>query len=115
MIILQVEMPAPQPSLYERPPSVSSGEPLRSKVVVTHRSDILLEEQINNVKTCQEQLQRTMMELELSRGGPAAEFLQQEVDDLTSRAEQMLLVLKVNRFEIFLKLNSINHLNSITI
>ena len=39
-------MPA-KSDLFERPSSIRSGPPLEQKVVVHHRSDILLQEQVN--------------------------------------------------------------------
>ena len=39
-------------NFFDRPPSVSSGTPLGKRVVVQHRCDILLEEQVRVHTDC---------------------------------------------------------------
>ena len=40
------KLPGSAPDLFHKPRDISSGVPLRQKVIVTHRSDMLLEEQV---------------------------------------------------------------------
>ncbi|KAK2192286.1 hypothetical protein NP493_35g05029 [Ridgeia piscesae] len=82
-------------NFFDRPPSVSSGTPLGKRVVVQHRCDILLEEQVDKVRDIQDCLQRELVALDLSRTLTEISEHQEKVEELKNQLDEMLLLLKV--------------------
>ncbi|XP_064635806.1 uncharacterized protein LOC135492977 isoform X2 [Lineus longissimus] len=82
-------------SLFEKPRSVHSGKTLRTKVVVQHRSDHMMQEQLNGVKNCQEALTKALHELEICKNEQNREFHVQQVKELKQKLDDLMLVLKI--------------------
>ncbi|ELU17383.1 hypothetical protein CAPTEDRAFT_208975, partial [Capitella teleta] len=78
-----------------RPPSAGSGSNTSRKVVVQHRSDMLLEEQIRNVKNVQESLEQALVEVEAARSQQDVAFHQNTAKELEQRLKGMMLVVKI--------------------
>ncbi|XP_052261939.1 uncharacterized protein LOC127865911 isoform X4 [Dreissena polymorpha] len=85
----------------ERPLTLKSGLGLQSNYSVHHRSDILLEEQIETVKKNQLDLKKALSDLDVARTTEDIERLRNEVQEARDKTEKSMLV-----FQVLTKVNA---------
>ncbi|XP_078691741.1 uncharacterized protein LOC144922054 isoform X1 [Branchiostoma floridae x Branchiostoma belcheri] len=78
-----------------RPRSVRSGAPLRDKLAVAHRTDILIKEQVQVIQDLQDSLAKSLHELKNSRSITEVDFHNTQVHILRAKSEEMVLKLQV--------------------
>ncbi|XP_035694743.1 uncharacterized protein LOC118428709 isoform X1 [Branchiostoma floridae] len=78
-----------------RPRSIRSGAPLRDKLAVAHRTDILIKEQVQVIQDLQDSLAKSLQELKNSRSISEVDFHKTQVHILRAKSEEMVLKLQV--------------------
>ncbi|XP_066292588.1 uncharacterized protein [Branchiostoma lanceolatum] len=78
-----------------RPRSIRSGAPLRDKLAVAHRTDILIKEQVQVIQDLQDSLAKSLQELKNSRSITEVDFHNTQVHILRAKSEEMVLKLQV--------------------
>eukprot|EP00058_Branchiostoma_floridae_P018096 XP_002603585.1 hypothetical protein BRAFLDRAFT_126911 [Branchiostoma floridae] len=78
-----------------RPRSIRSGAPLRDKLAVAHRTDILIKEQVQVIQDLQDSLAKSLQELKNSRSISEVDFHNTQVHILRAKSEEMVLKLQV--------------------
>ncbi|XP_064618168.1 LOW QUALITY PROTEIN: uncharacterized protein LOC135482224 [Liolophura sinensis] len=81
--------------LSEPPSSVQSGIPLQEKYTIEHKSDLLLQEQVENVRNTQDQLDKLITELQITRSKREVSVIQAKVEELRKQSEYEVLKLQV--------------------
>ncbi|XP_035827330.1 uncharacterized protein LOC101845258 [Aplysia californica] len=68
---------------------------VKSKYNVQHRSDLLMDEHVRNVRQVQYELQSALQELEFAKGKDEVERIRSEVADLKAQSQKLVLALQV--------------------
>ncbi|KAJ8037925.1 Protein HEATR9 [Holothuria leucospilota] len=78
-----------------KPRKVISGKPVAKVRPVAHRSEVLMDDQIEMVQQLQNQLEQAMGHLMQAKSKQDILFWSQEVEDLKTQSEELVLILKV--------------------
>ncbi|XP_071813224.1 uncharacterized protein [Apostichopus japonicus] len=78
-----------------KPRKIVSGKPVAKVRPVAHRSEVLMDDQIEMVQHLQNQLQQAMEQLLHARSKADISFWGKQVDDLKAESEELVLILKV--------------------
>ncbi|XP_052764355.1 uncharacterized protein LOC128206119 isoform X3 [Mya arenaria] len=84
-----------RPMTYKSGKSGKSGLALQSNYSVQHRSDILIEEQVDTVHASQLALKKALTDLDLARGEEELEKCQKELQEAKTKTDKAILVLQV--------------------
>ncbi|PIK61732.1 hypothetical protein BSL78_01362 [Apostichopus japonicus] len=78
-----------------KPRKIVSGKPVAKVRPVAHRSEVLMDDQIEMVQHLQNQLQQAMEQFLHARSKADISFWGKQVDDLKAESEELVLILKV--------------------